>query len=376
MTAVFWVCVALVAYTYAGYPVLAWVVSRLRPRPVRREAIEPRVSLVIAAYNEERVIGDKLANTLALDYPKDRLEVVVVADGSTDGTVARARTYAPAGVRVLHEPGRKGKTSALNRAAATCTGEILFFSDANTRYPPDALRRLVRSFADPAVGGASGRKVVLAEESRAATRGEAKYWGYESFLKTCESRIGSIVTADGEIFALRASSFEPMPAEIVHDDMYLTLRLVQAGHRVVYDGEAVSAEPASRSLWDEFHLKVRYASAGFQIVARFPVLTLLPTRLFAVQFVSHKLLRWMAPLFLLGTLIASALLPGVFYGVAWWAQVAFYGAAVVGLALPGTRRPRLLYYPAYFTMGNLAALTGMVRAVTGGQSTQWRRAAR
>lgn len=376
MTLLFWACAGIIVYTYLGYPVVAWAMSRLRPRPVRREAIEPRVSLVIAAYNEERVIRQKIANTLALDYPRDRLEVVIVADGSTDGTVDIARTHASQDIVVLHEPGRKGKTSALNRAAVVCTAEILFFSDANTEYQPDVIRKLVRSFADPEVGGVSGRKIILGDAERVATQGETSYWGYESFLKTCESRMGSIVTADGEIFALRASLFDPMPAEIVHDDMYLTLCLVRDGHRVVYDNEAVSGEHASKSLWDEFHLKVRYASAGFQIVRRFPWLTLLPVSLFGVQFLSHKVLRWTAPLFLIGTLVASALLPGTLYRAAFWAQALFYGCAAVGWLLPAARRPRPLYYPVYFTMGNLAALTGLARALFRGQSTRWRRAER
>ncbi|HEX9633338.1 MAG TPA: glycosyltransferase family 2 protein [Gemmatimonadales bacterium] len=376
MTVAFWVCVGVIVYTYVGYPLLAWGVSRLRPRPVRGAPIEPRVSLVIAAYNEERVIREKIENALALDYPRDRLEVVVVADGSTDGTVNIARGFAWAGIRVLHEPGRRGKTAALSRAAAVCTGEILMFSDANTRYRPDVIRCLVRGFADPAVGGVSGRKIILEDAARVATRGEVGYWGYESFLKACESRFGSIVTADGEIFAMRASLFRPMPAEIVHDDMYLTLCLVRDGHRVVYDTDAVSAEHASKTLWDEFHLKVRYASAGFQIVARFPALTLVPTRCFAIQFFSHKVLRWTAPLFLLGAFVTSGLAPGALYGMFWWAQVAFYGAAAVGLAVPAARRFRLLYVPVYFTMGNLAALVGIVRAALGGQSTKWRRAER
>jgi len=376
VTMLFWLCVGIIGYAYAGYPLLAWAISRLRPQPVRRAAIEPTVSLIIAAYNEERVIREKIENTLTLDYPRDRLEVVIVADGSTDGTVAIAQSYASAGIRVLHEAGRKGKTSALNRAAAMCTSEILLFSDANTHYGRDVIRHLVRNFADQTIGGVSGRKVILEHVDRVATKGETGYWGYESFLKSCESGFGSIVTADGEIFALRASLFEPIPGDIVHDDMYLTLRMVRDGYRVVYDTDAVSAEQASKNLWDEFHLKVRYASAGFQIVSRFPTLVLVPTRLFAVQFLSHKILRWTAPVFLLGALGTSALATGGVVHLAWWGQIGFYGAAVLGLMLPATWRPKLLYYPLYFTMGNVAALVGIAKAILGGQSTQWRRAER
>ncbi|HVX67200.1 MAG TPA: glycosyltransferase family 2 protein [Bryobacteraceae bacterium] len=373
--AVFWISVALIAYTYFLYPALVRLLAHLRPRPVQKADITPSLTLIIAAYNEEKVIRHKLYNTIALDYPPDKLEVLVAAHGSTDGTVAIAQEFACCGVRVLHRAGREGKTAALNRAIAEATGDILMFSDANTVYRADCLRKLVRSFADPSVGGVSGRKIVLADASREASSGETAYWSYEAALKTAESLCGSIVTADGEIFAMRRSLFLPMPASIVHDDMYLSLAIVASGHRLVYENDACSAEYASRTFLDEFHLKSRYASAGYQILGVFRKVLLPPRSWFALEFLSHKLLRWLVPFFLLGTLVASGSTDAFLYRCAFWAQLAFYAAALTGFAVRHVKTG-VLYFPFYFSAMNAAALYGFFRFLTTGQSTLWRKAER
>jgi poly-beta-1,6-N-acetyl-D-glucosamine synthase len=259
---------------------------------------------------------------------------------------------------------------------ASAHGSILLFSDANTVYATATVGLMVRNFADPAVGGVSGRKVVLADDARVATDGETAYWTYEAWLKEQESLAGSIVTADGEIFAMRRSLYEPVPAAIVHDDMYLTLRIVQSGHRVVYEAAATSGEHASRTLYDEFHLKVRYASAGYQIVSQFGSLLLPPRSWFAVSFLSHKLLRWMAPFFLIVLFLASAAADGLVYRLMFLAQSAFYVAALAAYPLSQITRSGPLYFPLYFSVMNSAALYGFARYVTKGQTTLWRKAAR
>ena len=289
MTIFFWVAFALVLYTYFGYPLLIWLLAQLRPQPIKQGASYPTVSMIIAAYNEEKVIGAKMANTMALAYPKDKLEVIVVADGSTDHTVDIVKSYEKAGVKVLHQPARNGKTAALNRAVSIATGEILFFSDANTEYAPAVVQKIVRNFHDHSVGGVSGQKVILKDNTRQTSKGETAFWNYEAWLKTYESFVGSIVGADGEIFAMRRAFFDPMPSAIVHDDMYLSLKIVDAGYRVVYEREAVSGEYSSKTLYDEFFLKVRYASAGYQILSVFRRMFLPPRTFFAFQFISHKL---------------------------------------------------------------------------------------
>ncbi len=371
----FWISVALTAYTYFLFPALVHLLARLWPRPVRKRDITPQVSLIIAAYNEEKVIREKLRNTLALDYPREQLEILVAAHGSTDATVAIAREFEAEGVRVLHRAEREGKTAALNRAVAEASGEILMFSDANTVYPADCLRKLVRNFADPEVGGVSGRKLVLEDAQREASAGETAYWSYEASFKAAESLCGSIATADGEIFAMRRSLFSAMPPTIVHDDMFLSLTIVRSGRRLVYERDARSFEYASRSLADEFHLKARYSSAGYQILRAFRGLLLPPRSWFAVQFLSHKLLRWLVPFFLLGSLIGSGMAGGLFYGSVFWLQIAFYVAALLGSAARKLTTG-VLYFPLYFSAMNAAALYGFFRFVTTGQTTLWRKADR
>jgi poly-beta-1,6-N-acetyl-D-glucosamine synthase len=376
LAVLFWICVTLLAYHYVGFPLLVWLVARLRPRPVHAAPVTPTVSMIIAAYNEEAVIRQKCENTLQLDYPRDRLEVIVAADGSNDRTMDIVKQYAERGIAVQHAPERTGKTAAINRAAQRATGEILFFSDANTVYDPQTLRTMMRSFADPSVGAVSGRKVILEHGQRDASRGETAFWGYEIFLKTGESLAGSIATADGEIFAVRRDAFQPIPAGVVHDDMYLTLRIVEQGRRVVLERDAVSAEYASKTLKDEFHLKVRYASAGYQIVQMFRHMLIPPRSWFAVQFLSHKVLRWMAWALLIVTFATSAFLPGPFYRTVFLLQGAFYAIALLGWAAIGRLNLGLLYFPLYFAMGNTAGAYGFARWLTRGQSTQWRRAER
>jgi biofilm PGA synthesis N-glycosyltransferase PgaC len=366
----------LTLYTYVGYPFGIWTVARLRPKPVMKGCLFPTVSLIIAAYNEERVIEDKLENTMSLSYPKDKLEIILVADGSVDNTVAIAETFRSKGIRVLYEPQRRGKTAAINRAVEASKGEILLFSDSNTVYSEGVIEALMKNFHDPTVGGVSGRKIILQDAMRVANQGETAFWSYESSLKNWESLAGSIVTADGEIFSVRRSLFEPIPPNVVHDDMYLTLAIIKKGYRVVYENDATSGEHASKHLLDEFHLKVRYASAGYQIVSFFRAMLIPPRTLFAFEFLSHKLCRWLAPVFIVMVFASSALLSAPFYRFVFWIQVLFLVLAAIGWRTIGSSNSGMLYFPVYFCMGNLAAAYGLVRYFSSGQSTLWRKAER
>jgi cellulose synthase/poly-beta-1,6-N-acetylglucosamine synthase-like glycosyltransferase len=353
--------------------------ARFRARPTRAdEAYRPLVTLLIAACNEERTIRRKLLNSLQLDYPRPLLDIVVVADGSNDGTAAIVTEYADRGVRLLHQPERRGKSAALDRALRECRGEIVVFSDANTDYSAGAVAALVRHFADPVVGGVSGRKIVAQDAERAATDGETAYWSYEAALKSWESATGSITTADGEIFAIRRQLVEGIPRQVVHDDMYLTLFLVQRGFRVVYEQAATSSELASKSLRDEFHLKLRYASAGYQILDLYRPMFLPIPSTFGWRFLSHKLLRWIAPFLLIAVLFASAILAATstVYFILFAAQVVFYVLAGLGLVLQPWTRATLFYFPLYFSVMNAAALCGFVKYFAVGQSPVWRKAER
>jgi cellulose synthase/poly-beta-1,6-N-acetylglucosamine synthase-like glycosyltransferase len=332
--------------------------------------------MIIAAYNEEEVISSKIENTLALSYPGDRLEIIIVTDGSTDRTSEIAKTFERARVRVLHHPERQGKTAALNRAVPYASGEILFFSDANTFYSHNVIQKMVRNFHDASVGGVSGRKVILQESDRSTTRGETAFWRYEASLKRSESQVGSIATADGEIFTMRRVLFTPIPAQIVHDDMYLTLTMIKHGYRVVYEHEAFSSEYPSKTSSDEFYLKVRYASGGYQICSIFKKMLILPFTFFAFEFISHKIFRWLAPFFLLGILISSALIPFPFYQGMFWVQIFFYTIGVSGWIFQRTCRSKIFYFAHYFCMGNTAALYGFFRYFIFGQTILWRKAQR
>jgi cellulose synthase/poly-beta-1,6-N-acetylglucosamine synthase-like glycosyltransferase len=376
----FWACAFLLAYHYFLYPGLVIAFSRLRPAPAPPDPAEwPSVSVIIAAYNEERVIDWKIRNTLGLDYPKDRFEVIVASDGSNDRTAEIARSFVPQGVVSLHEPARRGKTAALNRGVRQARGEIVVFSDANNEFSPDAIRRLVRHFGDPSVGGVCGAKRIKPAAERESSAGDSLFWRYESAIKVAESRIGTINNADGEIFALRRSLYKPVPEHIINDDAEITLDLIEQGKRIVYEPGAHSSEYASIHIRDDFFVKVRMVAGGYQTLAENPG-ALFPLRSwFAWSFFSHKTLRWLAPVFLIGTFAASvALAAQPLYLAALLAQVGFYALAALGWLLIGRVKslPALLYVPFYFTTMNLAAFRGLLRFLRRSQTVHWRRAQR
>ena len=374
----FWVSAALLVYHYALYPALVIACARLARRPVTFLETWPRVSFIIAAYNEERVIADKLRNTIALDYPKDRLEIIVVSDGSNDATESIVCSFAPQGVISLHQGRRGGKTAALNRSVKRAIGDILVFSDANNDFAPDAISKLVRHFGDPRVGGVCGAKRIKPDANRQSSLGDGLYWRYESAVKFAESRLGTITNADGEIFAVRRDLYSTIPEHIINDDAQITLDLVKQGYRVRYEPEARSYELASIHIRDDFQVKVRMVAGGYQtLVAN--AFTLFPLRSwFAWAFFSHKTLRWLAPLFLILMLVTSAALsPEPLYLAAFLAQLGFYGLALVGHRRIGQGTlPIAIYVPFYFTSMNLAALWGLLRFLRRRQTVQWSKAQR
>jgi cellulose synthase/poly-beta-1,6-N-acetylglucosamine synthase-like glycosyltransferase len=377
--ALFWTCALAVTYHYVLYPAIVIAIARRRPELRAADPAEwPRVSFVIAAYNEERVIDWKIRNTLSLDYPRERLEVIVVSDGSSDSTPEIVASHAGQDVVSLHEPARRGKTAALNRALRQARGEIIVFSDANNEFSPDAIRELVRHFGDPMVGGVCGAKRIKPAEERESSKGDGMYWAYESAVKLAESRIHTISNADGEIFAIRRELYVEVPEHIINDDAEITLNLIRQGKRILYEPRAQSHEYASVHIKDDFYVKVRMVAGGYQTLSEH-ARELLPWRSwFTWAFFSHKTLRWLAPIFLLGLLAASAVLAWhPFYRLALVLQAAFYALAVAGMFL--IRRgplPTLLYVPFYFTTMNAAAFMGLVRFLRRTQGVNWRKAQR
>ena len=374
-----WLGLGVAAYHFIGYPLLVSLLAGFRgrqPRPVLQQL--PSVAMVIAAYNEEKVIAAKLRNSLALDYPPELLSIVVVADGSSDATADTVRAFGNDRVTCLFDPVRRGKGHALNRAVETVQADVLVLSDANNDYSPDAIQLLVARLAQPGVAGVSGAKRIVASRERAASGGDGLYWLYESRIKAAESELGGTVTADGEVFAMRRDAYTPIPAGVVNDDLFLTLRIVERGGAVVYEPRATATEEASLTMVEDYRTKVRMIAGGLQDLRR-EWRAIRSSASFAFKFISHKVLRWTMPLFLLlalaGSAIASA--PGSMLRLLFLAQVGLYTLALVGWGLNRVGlRPAPFYVPFYFLLMNVAAVAAIVRCFRGGQSTLWAKAAR
>lgn len=378
MAILLWTALALIVYTYAGFPLLLLLRGWLVRRPVARAPITPRVSLVIVAHDEAASIGAKLENVFALDYPPDRLETIVASDGSEDGTNEIVAARGGQRLRLLALP-RSGKIPALNAAVAEATGEILVFSDANSMYTPDALRELVAPFADPTVGAVGGNQRYVAERGgHAASTGERLYWGYDRLLKTMQARSGSMTAATGAIHAIRRELFRPVPPG-VSDDFMTSTRAVRAGLRLAFAERAVAYETVSPTEAAEFGRKVRIAARGLRglWIAR-ELLNPLRHGFYSMQLVSHKLLRWSVCWLLPAVLVTSLALAGQ-GGVYRWlalAQLAFYASALGALALRGTRLSRfrafrLFGVPFYFCLANYAALQAWVGVLAGKRLDRW-----
>jgi cellulose synthase/poly-beta-1,6-N-acetylglucosamine synthase-like glycosyltransferase len=375
---------ALLVLHYLGYPLaMLLAANRARARSSASESARerattvPSITFIIAAYNEERVLAAKLRNTLSLEYPRSKMQVIVAAQGSTDGTAAIAGSFAGEGVLVLHSRERRGKTAALNEAVAASTGELLVFSDANNEFEKTALARLTAHFAAPQIGGVTGLKQIRPSGDREASVGDGLYWKYEAAIKTAESELGSITAADGEIFAMRRELFRPMDPSLINDDAALTLAIVQAGKRLVYDPTAKSFEDASITIGDDFNVKVRMVSGGFQTLHRNWRFLFSPWEPFAWKFFFHKTLRWTAPEFLILLFVGTATqLHQPKFAALFLAQCLFYSTALLGAAMRWLtgKIPRALYVPFYFCAMNLAALLGLYRYLSG--TTTWRKALR
>jgi glycosyltransferase involved in cell wall biosynthesis len=374
----FWLATALVAWTYVGFPVATVVRARWRPRPILRAAIEPSVSVVLAAHDEAASIGPRVDDLLAQDYPADRLDVVIASDGSVDGTVALARRRADPRVVVLDLP-RVGKAAALNAAVAASRGEILVFTDANTTFLPGAIRALVAPFADPTVGGVAGDQVYARADVPGADTGagvgERRYWDIDRLLKLSESAGGSVISATGAIYAIRRTCFRAVP-DGVTDDFATSVQVVAQGLRLVFEPEARAVEPVAGSSRLEYRRKVRIMTRGLRGVARHRGL-LDPRRhgYYAIQIITHKVLR---RLMVVPLLVIAAVTPGLWahgpiYRLALLSQAALYGLGSVGLALrdhPAGRRPWFAI-PAFFMLVNGASLHALVNLLTGRRIDRW-----
>ena len=363
-------------YAYAGFPLLVIIAGWLRNRQVQSQEIAPKLSIIIAAYNEDRGIAKRIENALALDYPPEQLEVIIASDGSTDATDFIAAKYVSKNVQLLSLP-RRGKIHALSVAVAKANGAILVFSDANTLFEPAAMRMLARNFADPQVGGVCGNQVYIEHKnSDLSSKGENLYWSYDKWLKTMESRTGSIVSADGAIYAIRKELYRMPPETAVTDDFAISTAVIEQGYRLIFESEAIAYEETSAAAKNEFGRKVRIINRGLRgVLMRRKLLNPLHYGFYSVTLFSHKVLRRLVPIFLV-TLFASNifLIPnGIFFLNVLLLQSLFYGLACCGYSLRKRHwgKTKVLYVPFFYCLANTAALLAILNVLCGKRIELW-----
>jgi len=370
----FFISIALIFYVYLGYPLMAFLLSLFKKNRVGKAPGEPAVSIVIAAFNEEDCIAATLENKLALDYPKDRLEIIVVSDGSTDETENIVASYAGRNVRLLRQGPRAGKTSALNLAIPQAKGELIVFSDANSIYAPDALRLLAANFSDPAVGYVTGKMVYTNPDGSLTGDGCSAYMQYENLLREIETRLGSIVGVDGGIDAMRRGLYQAMKADQL-PDFVQPLTVVEQGYRVVYEPLAQLREPTLDNDSDEYRMRVRVSLRA--LWAMWDMRSLLFGSRgweYAWQLWSHKVLRYLCFIFLGLALVSNLMLLG---GGGWYQfflalqLVCYAGALLVPSLETSGMRTFGLKFCHYFLLLNLASAHAFFKFVCGQKMVLW-----
>jgi len=370
---IFWAAVFIVFYTYIGYSLVITLLSVFFNNPVRKGDYEPKVTFLITAYNEEKDLARKLENTLSLDYPKDKLEILVASDGSIDGTDGIVRGFASRGVKLIRVEGRVGKTATQNAAVKAATGEIIIFSDATTRYENANIRKMVRNYADPTVGAVSGRYEYYNPTGATIGTGNILFWKYENHIKSAQTRIKTITGCCGCIYSLRRELYEPLPPDII-SDLVEPLKILEKGYRIAFEPEAVAYEETTEKASEEFHMRIRVISRGMRGLMYMKKL-FNPVRFGFVSFqlFSHKLLRWLVPIFMIIILGANLLLAGrALYNVTFALQGLFYAMALA--AWLGERvhiKIKVLSIPLYFFTVNIASLISLYKTLKGYKAVTW-----
>ncbi len=368
MKVLFWAAVVLVVYTYIGYVVWLWIRGRLFPWPVRRGAQQPSVSIVMVVRNEEKALPQKLKNLMGLDYPADRYDVVVVSDGSVDGTEAILRNCGDSRLRIVLNQLSRGKASGLNDGIAISQGELVMFTDARQNIESCAMRILAENFADPEVGCVSGELMLGDPESGEAAEGVSLYWRVEKKVRELEAASGSVVGATGAIYAVRRELLTTLPEGTILDDVYIPLQVAAQGKRVVFEPRARAWDCPDLGAGREFSRKVRTLGGNYQLLQLAPWI-LSRRNPIRFEFVSHKLLRLAVPFALVIVFVTSALLPGKFYRVSWFLQAAFYGMSLVALLrLNLGLLSRAANAALTFVVLNTAAVVALANFVSGRKS--------
>ncbi len=385
LSIIFWLSFAALLWTYFGYPLLMYIRSKVFPAPIRKDPnLQPSITMLIPAYNEADVIRRKLENTVAIDYPKDKFEVLVIDDGSTDDTVKIIEEFADKGITLLRQPQRGGKMGAVNMGFQNAKGEIVVLSDASPNYEASSLKILMQPFADEKVGVVVGTLAVW-DATNAVAKPAGLYWKYEAALRKWESRTGNTVAVHGNMFAVRRQLHRPLKTGTVNDEFSIAMEAIRQGYRVVYEPNAISYDDASSSMKDEFNRRVRINAGRFQALFSAGYLRA-PNLETSFRLFSHKLLRPLTPVFMVLTLVTNLLaflfpndgnpvaLNGLLGVVLLLGQLAFYLLSYLGwLAEKQGRHLKLLNVPYYFTSSNLAALVGMWRWIRGTQKVTWQK---
>ncbi len=391
LKAIFFISLFVVFYAYLGYGLLLFVLIRLKrlfwgTKKEYDDNFLPEVTYMVAAFNEEDWIGEKIKNSFEFDYPKDKIKFFFVTDGSSDSTPQVVENYpTPPGVdlQLFHQPERRGKIAAVERVMEFVKTPIVIYSDANTFVNKDAIKNITRHYKDEKVGAVAGEKRIALDNARAANAaGEGIYWKYESTLKKWDSEFYSVVGAAGELFSIRTNLFEPVSSDTIIEDFVMTMTIAKNGYKVVYEPEARAVENASASVKEELKRKIRIAAGGIQAIGRLaPMLLPFKNPILTFQYISHRVLRWtLAPLALPILLIVNILLAneGIpFFKYMLWCQIAFYVMALIGYILEKRKMKfKAFFVPYYFCVMNYAMYRGFFRAIGGKQSVLWERAKR
>ncbi len=374
MQLLFWASLFLIISSYLGYPLFLVILTLFIKKPYEKKDIEPSVTLLIPAHNEERVIKNKIENTLTLDYPKNKLEVIIILDECTDKTKDILSSYIKDNIKIIEQKPRKGKMAALNMAIAKASGEIILFSDANSIYKKDVIRKIIRNFKDARIGCVCG-ELRYKNSPDGDKEVEGVYWKYERFLKIRESLLQSLLVVNGSIYAIRKELFEEVE-ESLADDFVIPMRIAKKGYGLVYEPEARATEKPSESIKDEFNRKVRITSQG--IKAFFLIFgTIFSSGLLRVlQFIFHKLIRWFVFMLLIFIAISNIYLVSYgHYRVLLGLQIFFYLFAIMGYVFKNKKVKLAIFnIPLYFCIVNLASMVGFIRFISGNVKGPWQKA--
>lgn len=381
----FWIAIGILFYTFVGYAALVWLLVKIKGLIINTKKVgsyyEPEVALIVPCYNEASVIEEKLKNCFELDYPKNKLKLIFITDGSDDGTSKILAKHV--GITVLHDDIRQGKSVAENRAMKHVKTPYVIFSDANTRLNKEAVREMVKHYQDEKVGAVAGEKRIVSDgKDSASAAGEGFYWKYESRLKQLDSELHSVVGGAGELISFRSDLFQPLEEDTLLDDFVQSMRITLKGYRVVYEPRAYAEERASATVKEELKRKVRISAGAWQAMSRLGrAFNPFHNLIIVFSFISHKVLRWtLAPLALVAIIPLNFYLhihTGNIYTVLWYAQILFYLFTVLGWLFENNKMHiKILFIPYYFFMTNWCMFVGFMRFVRGTQSVNWERSVR